>query len=94
MATMPAVSSLVMLGEPFKLDHFIAKRFFRYGSVYLENDPFQGIKLRASTSSGPGYHELRQSAAHRQGKTDNLYLLTLGYAFDTTLNDRSCVGSY
>ena len=27
-------SSLVMLGEPFKLAHFITKRFFWYGSVY------------------------------------------------------------
>lgn len=41
-----------------------------------------------------GYNALRQSAAHRQDKTDNLYLLTLGYAFDATLNDRSFVGSY
>jgi putative salt-induced outer membrane protein YdiY len=74
MATMPAASSLAMLGEPFKSDHFITKRFFWYGSVYLENDRFQGIKLRASISSGPGYHALLQSAAHRQDKTDNLDL--------------------
>jgi putative salt-induced outer membrane protein YdiY len=38
-----------------KLDHFITKRFFWYESVYLENDRFQGIKLRTSISSGPGY---------------------------------------
>ena len=77
-----------------KLDHFITKRFFWCESVYLENDRFQGIKLRTSISSGRGYHALRQSAAHRQDKTDNLYLPTLGYGSTPPLTIDPFVGSY
>ncbi len=57
-----------------KLDHFITKRFFWYESVYLENDRFQGIKLRTSISSGPGYQWIERGDLPGLFKDMTLYI--------------------
>lgn len=57
-----------------KLDHFITKRFFWYESAYLENDRFQGIKLRTSISSGPGYQWIERGDLPGLFKDMTLYI--------------------
>ena len=38
-----------------KLDYFVTKRFYVYGSSYFEQDTFQDLRLRPALTAGPGY---------------------------------------
>jgi putative salt-induced outer membrane protein YdiY len=43
-----------------KVDYFVTKRFYVYGSSYFEQDTFQDLRLRTALTAGPGYQIINQ----------------------------------